>query len=117
MDLVEAGEHVVKVDLSGEQNLGPTPEKHLKKVRRAGSTYRPYIYQRKTFYKGVEILPVDPKGRVDPDQPGAPEFSSDEEDSDNRGLAAPSRPAPAANDDDSDEYYDSDDEQVRLLLP
>jgi hypothetical protein len=106
-------EHVVKVDLSGEQNLGPTPEKHLKKVRRAGSTYRPYVYQRKSFYKGVEILPVDPKDRLDPDQPGAPEFSSDEEDSDNRGLAAPSRPAPAANDDDSDEYYDSDDEQVR----
>ena len=96
-------EHLQTLDLSGEQNFGKDFEKTIKPVRKAGSTYRSYIWQRKTFYKGIEFIPEDPKKRHDLEKPGAPEFSdSDEEGSTGspRGLAESS----------GSEYYDSSDE-------
>lgn len=112
-------EHLQQLDLTGEQNLGKDPEKHIKKVRKAASTYREYIWQRQVYYKGVEIVPVDPKNRIDPERPGAPEFSDSDEEG---GGSADEAEAEAES---GSEYYESSDEndggesesEVRSIKP
>jgi hypothetical protein len=96
-------EHLQKLDLSGEQNLGKDFEKAIKLVRKAGSTYRDYIWQRKTYYKGIEFIPADPKGRHDPEMPGAPEFSDSDEEAEKEKLQAETESS-------GSEYYESSDE-------
>eukprot|EP01043_Picozoa_sp_COSAG02_P060591 COSAG02_NODE_7949_length_2775_cov_1.554559_2_plen_625_part_00 len=93
-------EHLQTLDLSGEQNFDKDFEKTIKLVRKAGSTYRSYIWQRKTYYKGIDFIPADPKNRHDLEQPGAPEFSDSDEEGSSDDAAESS----------GSEYYDSSDE-------
>ena len=101
-------QHLQLLDLSGEQNFGGKDfEKAVKAVRKQAAMYRPYIWQRKTFYKGVSVIPEDPKRRHDQHHADVQSlFSSDSEE---EGDAKPQQRQQQVEE-ESDEYYDSSDE-------
>ena len=101
-------QHLQLLDLSGEQNFGGKNfEKAVKPVRKQAATYRPYIYQRKTYYKGLAVVPEDPKARHDEHHPDVHSlFSSDSEEEDG---AEPQERLQQVEE-EGDEYYDSSDE-------